>query len=399
VLQTMSAVDYACLDDFGRIVGYAAETIALGDLGRVKDAEARAAEGYRVLDQSPSEDSFHGTGLAEFHAYALLAAGYVDDAVTVTDRQYGEYADMQGLSRSMAIAARGMTAMAHGDLVGALEQLRCARDSFGGYGESSGLFYRFRILLTEALARSGDIDAALASLEATRRDKHPAYQYVESGYLLAEAWVSAAQGLAADARAITSRAAQFAYARGQPAREVLCLQTAVQFGDVNAAGRLAELATLVQGPRAPLAVRYARALAADDAAGLDAVSQEFEAMGDALAAADAAAQAATSHRLAGRRGSALTAGARAQLLAQNCGAAQSPALAASAVPLPFTRREHEIASLVSRGLSNRDIAQATSLSVRTVEGHIYQASAKAGVSSRAELSTLVQQFHEIGTPH
>src|SRR5205823_6238887 len=59
MLDTMGAVDYDCLDDFGRVVGYAAETIALGDLGRVKDARARAAAGYRVLAESPSEDSFH----------------------------------------------------------------------------------------------------------------------------------------------------------------------------------------------------------------------------------------------------------------------------------------------------------------------------------------------------
>jgi hypothetical protein len=30
-----------------------------------------------------------------------------------------------------------------------------------------------------------------------------------------------------------------------------------------------------------------------------------------------------------------------------------------------------------------------------VEGHIYQASAKAGVSSRAELSTLVRHFQQL----
>jgi len=68
------------------------------------------------------------------------------------------------------------------------------------------------------------------------------------------------------------------------------------------------------------------------------------------------------------------------------------------VPLPFTRREHEIAKMLSNGLSNKDIATATSLSIRTVEGHIYQASAKAGVTTRSELSALVQQFGQLETP-
>jgi len=194
----------------------------------------------------------------------------------------------------MAVAALGMTALAMGDLAAALRYLSSAAASFGDYGNISGLFYRFRILLTEALARSGQIEAAVASLEATRQGRHPAYQYVESGYLLASAWVVANQGRTSEAREITLRAAEFA-----------------------------------------------------------------------------------------------------RLLAKDCGGAVSPALAAARVPLPFTRREHEIAKLLSHGLSNRDIAEAMSVSVRTVEGHIYQASAKAGVSSRSELATLVQRFTQL----
>src|SRR6202012_1677429 len=137
------------------------------------------------------------------------------------------------------------------------------------------------------------------------------------------------------------------------------------------------------------------AFADDGATGLDAVSVDFEAMGDILAAADAAAQGAALHLAAGRRGNALTSSARAQLLARRCGGAVSPALAASKIPLPFTRREHEIANLVARGLSNREIAEATSLSIRTIEGHVYQASAKVGLSSRSELSALVRQFNNL----
>ena len=393
--ETMTTVDHDRLDDFGRVVGSAADTIALGDLGLVDDAAQRARAGYRVLAESPEQETFHGTGLAEFHAYALMAAGYVDDAAIVADEQYRRYADLPGMSRSMAIAAQGMVALGKGDLTASLRHLKSAGQSFGGYGEISGLFYRFRILQTEALARSGAVDAALASLEMTHRSRHPAYRYVESGYLLSMAWVSAAQGRTTDAREITLRATEFARIHGQRAREVLCLQTGVQFGDVGAAARLEELATQVDGPRAPLSARYARALAANDAAGLETVSHDFEAMGDVLAAADAAAQAAASHRADRRRGSALTASARAQLLARRCGGGVSPALAASKIPLPFTRREHEIANLVSRGLSNRDIAEATSLSIRTIEGHVYQASTKAGVSSRSELSDLVRQFNNL----
>jgi DNA-binding CsgD family transcriptional regulator len=55
----------------------------------------------------------------------------------------------------------------------------------------------------------------------------------------------------------------------------------------------------------------------------------------------------------------------------------------------LTRREREIAILVSEGLSNREIATRLYLSVRTVESHIYQARAKVDAGSRGELGALV----------
>jgi DNA-binding NarL/FixJ family response regulator len=393
-LRALDGVDYDGLDNFSRMFGYSAETIAHGDLGQLEAAAAKAAAGYRVLDESP-QDSFHGTGLAEFHAYALLAAGHVAAAHRVTQQQHRRYAEWPGMSRSMAEAALGMTALGMGALNEALRHLDAAKESFGDYGNVSGLFYRFRILYTEALARRGRADDARASMEATRLGRHPAYQYVESGYLLASAWVAASRGRTLDAREITQRAADFARSHGQLTREVWCLQTAVQFGDVSGVNRLAELAALVEGPRAGVAARYAKALSDDDAVALDAVSLELQSLGDLLAAADAAAQASGSHRRAGRRGSALTSSARARLIAKECGGAVSPALSAALVPLPFTAREHEVATLLSGGLSNREIATAMAVSVRTVEGHIYQASVKAGVGSRAELSTLVRNFQQL----
>jgi DNA-binding CsgD family transcriptional regulator len=57
--------------------------------------------------------------------------------------------------------------------------------------------------------------------------------------------------------------------------------------------------------------------------------------------------------------------------------------------LELTRREREIALLVAEGLGNREIAERLYLSVRTVESHVYQARAKLGVGSRAELGRIV----------
>jgi DNA-binding CsgD family transcriptional regulator len=59
--------------------------------------------------------------------------------------------------------------------------------------------------------------------------------------------------------------------------------------------------------------------------------------------------------------------------------------------VPLTPREREIVTLISEGLSTREIADRLSLSVRTVEGHIYRAMARTGMASRDELGGLVKR--------
>ncbi len=388
-LEMNAAVDHAALDSFSVIVTRSTETLALGDLGRPGLAAERAAAGYAALAATPQE-SFQGTGIVEFHAYALLAAGYLDAAAELVARELSTIT--VGPTAAMAVAAAGMTALGVGDLAAATEQLGHATAALGDYGKVIGLPYRFHIMHAEALARTGQIEAAATTLAHAERHRHPAYLYVESTFLLAKAWLAASRGVVSVAREYGYAAAEYARDHGQWAREVLALQAVAQFGDGTVTGRLAQLADTVEGPRAALAAQLARALTEQDGTALDAVSGDFETMGDRLAAADAAGHASVAHRQAGRRGSALTSSARADRIAHECGGAVSPALASARIPLPFTQREREVARLVSQGLSNREIATAMSLSVRTVEGYVYQASSKAGVTARNDLATLVRQF-------
>ncbi|MEA5456689.1 LuxR C-terminal-related transcriptional regulator [Sinomonas sp. JGH33] len=55
----------------------------------------------------------------------------------------------------------------------------------------------------------------------------------------------------------------------------------------------------------------------------------------------------------------------------------------------LTRRERQIVALAISGLSDRDIADRLTVSVRTVEGHLYRAYSKLGVGSREQLSSAV----------
>ncbi|MDQ4032100.1 MAG: hypothetical protein M3332_07490 [Actinomycetota bacterium] len=137
--------------------------------------------------------------------------------------------------------------------------------------------------------------------------------------------MAAAEGSISEAIALARQAAELAASQDQPAVEVVALHTAVCFGDRTLADRLTELATQVDGLRAPAAAAHAAALAADDGAALHSASVQLEQMGALLLAADAAAQAATAHTRHDQRGSAQTATARAHRLAQACEGARTPA--------------------------------------------------------------------------
>jgi two-component system response regulator NreC len=51
----------------------------------------------------------------------------------------------------------------------------------------------------------------------------------------------------------------------------------------------------------------------------------------------------------------------------------------------LSAREREVLQLIARGLTNKEIAEQLSLSVRTVERHRSSIMAKAGLQNRAEL--------------
>jgi DNA-binding CsgD family transcriptional regulator len=161
-------------------------------------------------------------------------------------------------------------------------------------------------------------------------------------------------------------------------------------GDRTSESRLRELADIVEGPRVTVAARFAEGVRNGDGAALDAISAEFEHMGDLVAAADAAAHAALVYRRLNMRGSALNSSTQAEAIAEKCGGASTPALQQAMEPLPLTDREREIGILIGQGLTNREVAQRLTLSIRTVESHLYRAMAKTGTTSRDEFARLLR---------
>ena len=62
--------------------------------------------------------------------------------------------------------------------------------------------------------------------------------------------------------------------------------------------------------------------------------------------------------------------------------------------IELSKREREVAQLVAKGLSNREIAKRLYVSERTVDNHVHHILDKLGVDSRVQVATwLVRNEH------
>ncbi|MFG2929203.1 helix-turn-helix transcriptional regulator [Streptomyces achromogenes] len=153
--------------------------------------------------------------------------------------------------------------------------------------------------------------------------------------------------------------------------------TAVRLGEPGrATGRL---------PAGSVLARHADALARGDGPALDRAAEALAERGFTLYAAEAYAQAARTHRdpSAARRSR-----TRAVALARRCQGASTPALAGLVLG-ELTTRQRQIVTLAAAGLSNREIAEKLTLSVRTVGNHLYSAYTRLGTADRTALPWLL----------
>jgi ATP/maltotriose-dependent transcriptional regulator MalT len=234
---------------------------------------------------------------------------------------------------------------------------------------------------------AGDTDAAIAALTELEALPPVTARLMEIDLVgRGQAWGAVALGDVSVARARLLDLASEAEAAQQLAAAVVCLHDAARLGERAAAPRLRRLAGLVEGRLAATRAEHAEALAAEDAARLDAAAAAFEEMGALLLAAEAATEAARLHRAHGLARAASSAERNAERLLSRCPGARTPVVtgvvASGGV---LTAREREIAVLAATGLSSKDIAGRLVVSVRTVDNHLQRVYAKLGVTGRDEL--------------
>ncbi|MGZ4369423.1 MAG: ATP-binding protein [Gaiellaceae bacterium] len=373
------------------------------------DAERAAETALAALTAMPDEERARNyTG----GAYALLHTDRLDDGVRLLDaaladvQRRGAVFHFSSLSMTRAIfqCARGALVEAEADARAALEALPRRNVWFGApahgwlaqilvergeLGEARGLveageatlapdsFSRIPLLRAAALveAAAGDHRAALARAlalaEALASYGHtnPAASY--------PAWRSLAAlehhalGETAEALALAQEEVELARAWGarRTLGRALRILGLVENGDDGLA-HLREAAAVLEP--SPARLEYAYALAALGAA-LRRANHRAEAR-DHLRDALELAQRLGATLLAEEAHEELIAtGARPRRVVQSGAAALTPS-------------ERRIAAMAAEGMSNRDIAQALFVTLRTVEMHLSNAFRKLDISSRTQLA-------------
>ncbi|MGO9151572.1 LuxR C-terminal-related transcriptional regulator [Mycobacterium sp.] len=349
-----------------------------GEVHRIADAGLRAA----ALSESGS-DRFN-IGLTE--ATALTWAGDFPAAERVWDR-FAAMAAGVPEANAMVCAMLGVVQLGRGALPAACSAFQDSISAMSP-GFPSGWLMLVSAWSAQAEGARGDSAAAAAALRRSEDAYGPQVAVFLPELELARAWERASVGQTSAAQTHAVRAAQVARQSGMYAVEMRALHTAVRFDDRSQTERLTELANTLNTPLAEAIAAHARGLADHDGDLLDAAANRFADMGAVALAADAAAQAAREHARTRQRGKEVKSSTRAHRLARQH-EIRTPAVYSVAQPLPITDREREIATLVAIGLSNRQIAERLSVSVRTVEGHVYRIFAKLGIEHREQLIHLV----------
>lgn len=165
------------------------------------------------------------------------------------------------------------------------------------------------------------------------------------------------------------------------------LAGAARLGDRQLSKKLGAVAGTVSGPFAGLCARLAEGMREADSELLLAASKEADAAGNAVFARDAARKAVSCANDAGNRIALRVAQRAQQSLDDRFGSPKNGLHSLTTSTL--TARECEVAVRAAAGTSNRKIAEQMHVSVRTVEGHLYQVYSKLHVASRTELKDVI----------
>lgn len=312
-----------------------AEVLCLGLLGRIEEATAAAGRTELAARLTHNDQSLQWA--LWMRAWVLLDRGDEDEAL----RAAGESVALAEHLDESAMVTAGNAVL--GSVLLAAGDPRRARPLLAAYDLEPGWVCRWAPHLVAAELAVGDVDGAQRAADRAVA-------------------LAAVSGLHGASSAADRAAALVALSRGDLAAAYDAALSAVSHARAIDAGLDAAQAHLVGG----------RALASEDRERAVAHLREAHALAASGGARRTAEQATRELRRLGHR----------------IGRGGSRGGGGTGVDA-LSVREREVAELVARGLTNREIASRLFLSEKTIESHLSAAFTKVGVSSRAALAAEV----------
>lgn len=378
-LEALPAMEAAIVDrdgseDWILAAGALLETLSL--TGRQQDALTLAAEASDVaasLELSPAAfDIVHAALFGVFMKCGLWAQSRETLLAGATSRDLkmlfiGAAADS---ALGMTYVLGGYAKEARRYLSQALAQSRIRDVRRTGPQIAAGLAYAF--------ALDGDHQAARDALAEWSSGPRTYWNISASGDYLGWCARLLIDGLDACEDGVLALAEEHAR-RGMVIDQLLVLSAAARAGSRRALDSLLALNIAQPGPLAAAVLTWAQGIRDANVEALILAAQQLLSLGNPLFARESAQAAAD------LGGATL---ARARSLSQQAGAILAGTRGASALS-GLTPREREVCQRAADGESNKDIAAALFLSVRTVESYLQSAFAKLGIRGRAELAELM----------
>lgn len=323
----------------------------------------------------------------------FLEANQWSTATALVDRVMDRAGRFPVLAGGVTDMAQGAALLPRGQIRAALEHLESCVATFEAF-DHTRMYPHAVALAGSAYAALGDhqrageyLERAEALLDQTSISGHVATE-VELQVLTARLWM----GDASAHDDLTDFAAQMHQNR-IPMAEMHALFALARAGVSSVLADLITTTRRVEGEYARIIGIYAEAKLANDPGGFAAAAERAERSGRMLLAAGLAAEGLSAIGPAEGGDTPRLRNSLHVLInrcRQTCGdVGDVPFRTDDALPETLTPREREIARHVVAGRSNREIADALTVSVRTIEGHLYRIYPKLGVTRRGELNQII----------
>lgn len=382
ILREILADEY-CTDEV-RLAGLSLLGETLGSTGRAIEGTKATAEALQIIGKYGTKFVGHTEFVITRHFVSMAHAGLWDEIEELLDSLVRAKSSGPAAFTGITELAEGLIALRKGLMTSARTALILGVEGLRE-SDSNQLMPMALGLAAFACTMVGDTSRARAY---SQEFEDNASLGTRQAQLLGKAHVIAAnalfQGAARSIEELHTLAKQ-AEADGMTVLAAVALELASRLGDERCFEPLARLTSSFEGPEGRVLCTTARAAAAKDPTALIEAAELAQSCGYLLIAAESLGKAMRYLSQRGEEQKSRAIQQRLNVIVGQLEGLQSPQFETVRSTSKLTQRELDIARLAGKGYSNREIAEAQGVSVRTVEGHLYRIFAKLGITRRDEL--------------